>query len=73
MHMFFSYLCGNGSDTSLVPDNRKSGYQLHNVAGSIYGSVDPRGGSRTNLLCVPRSPPSVGIGVWIPEVALVQI
>ena len=43
------------------------------MAGSVYGSVDPRGGSQTDLICVPRSPPSVVIRVWIPEVALVQI
>ena len=43
------------------------------LLASKYGSVDPRGGSRTYWTYVPYSPPLVRIEAWIPDMALVQI
>ena len=42
------------------------------LLASISGDVDPRGGSCTGQTCVPRSPYSLGMEEWIPDVALIQ-
>ena len=39
---------------------------------SKASNVDPRGGSRTGATYVPRSPHTLHMEEWIPEVALVQ-
>ena len=54
----------------IEPEGQISGTVL---LASKYGGVDPRSGSRTGRTCVSRSPLSVSMEVWIPEVALVQV